>query len=520
MRALPGRRYLAVNGSLGLFGDTYPIRTRLKELGARFDPESRSWQVRMSPEALDALHALGFVADSQVETPTLPTSASEGVRQFEVGELCQLVSRVLDQGVPRFFWIVGELTNVHVSRGHTWIELADAASIDGTEDLPLASGLQGRKAGSMTTRPSIQAVLWSGVRSRLEHNLGAGTDQRTSQHVVAELPLQAGLKVRLRGSLSFRSEGGRLLVTVDGIDVTFTQGQLALQRERVLAMLRKRGLVDRNRRLPFAPFPLRVALITADHSRARNDFLHELERSALAFRVTVFDCRMQGEDTAVDVVLAFAKIRQDSQQHASFDAVVVTRGGGSRMDLRWFDAAEIAESVALCPLPVITAIGHHDDQSLADLVAARAEKTPTAAAQALVSCCLESLGRAQVDLNRAATKALRTLGRERLRLQQTLVMVQAAALRRIARETDRLKNVERLLAVVLRGWQRVFDRGFALVWNRSRNKVFTPNELLSHRPPQIWLEVRRPAQTGAPEAIFISGRLDYDDLLVEPRTKE
>jgi exodeoxyribonuclease VII large subunit len=530
------RAYVVTGPHVVVYGDTYPVRNRLKELGARFVPQTKAWQMPHSPTVVEGLLAMGFVPESGIETtpgasPTVVspadipqtgdvdpklTASLNQVREFSVAELCLRVGNAIQTQLPSQFWIVGELIHVQNSRGHVWIELADHEQSESIEN---------RK------RASMSGVIWSGVLSRLKRSEAA----ENSILQTRELPLQVGLKVRLLGHIDFRAEGSRVSIIVDDIDAEFTQGQLALTRERILADLRKRGLLDLNRRLPFSAFPLKIALITANDSRARNDFLHELGRSGLAFQVSLFDCRMQGEETAADVTTALSVIRKRSEALAArtpgmkspvsaFDVVVITRGGGSRMDLRWFDDLEICKAIATCPLPVVTAIGHFEDTSIADAVAAIAEKTPTAAAQVLVSRCAQSMAVVEETLTRLSSRAMLIIQNERSRLTSVLERAGRAALQRLARERQRVDSIARLLELAQRQIGRSLERGFALIWDASRDQPLGAEQLLAAKPESVWIELRLPPSAHSadsatdkelPKRLFLPARIDYSAGLIE-----
>jgi exodeoxyribonuclease VII large subunit len=127
--------------------------------------------------------------------------------------------------------------------------------------------------------------------------------------------------------------------------------------------------------------PLRLGLITSLESAAYHDFLKELGLAGIAFRLDCVDARVQGPDQEADMRAAF---RHFARRAADYDALVLIRGGGSRSDLMGFDSEPLARAIAASPLPVLTGIGHEIDRSIADEVAHRAFKTPTAVAQYLV----------------------------------------------------------------------------------------------------------------------------------------
>ncbi len=525
------RAYVVNGPHVVVYGDTYQVRNRLKELGARFLPQTKAWQMPHSPTVVEGLLAMGFVPESGFETapgssstvvppaaapqtadgePTVTASLTQ-VKEFSVAELCFRVGNAIQSQLPSQFWIIGELIHVQNSRGHVWLELADHEQPESIEN---------RK------RASISAVIWSGVLSRLQRR----EIPEDPKSPARELPLQIGLKVRMLGHIDFRVEGSRVSLVVDDIDAEFTQGQLALTRERILADLRKRGLLDLNRRLSFPAFPLNIALITANDSRARNDFLHELQRSGLAFRVSLFDCRMQGEGTAADVTTALSLIRRRMEEVAGrsrgvgFDLVVITRGGGSRMDLRWFDDLEICKAIATCPLPVVTAIGHFEDSSIADAVAAIAEKTPTAAAQVMISRCAQSMSVVEDFLTRLSTKAMLIIQNERSRLAGLLDRAGRSAMQRLARERQRVDSIGRLVELAQRQLGRSLERGFAMIWDKSRQLPLGAEQLLATKPESVWIELRLPGAAhsadGAtdkelPKRLFLPARIDYSAGLIE-----
>ncbi len=525
------RAYVVNGPHVVVYGDTYQVRNRLKELGARFLPQTKAWQMPHSPTVVEGLLAMGFVPESGFETapgssstvvppaaapqtadgePTVTASLTQ-VKEFSVAELCFRVGNAIQSQLPSQFWIIGELIHVQNSRGHVWLELADHEQPESIEN---------RK------RASISAVIWSGVLSRLQRR----EIPEDPKSPARELPLQIGLKVRMLGHIDFRVEGSRVSLVVDDIDAEFTQGQLALTRERILADLRKRGLLDLNRRLSFPAFPLNIALITANDSRARNDFLHELQRSGLAFRVSLFDCRMQGEGTAADVTTALSLIRRRMEEvagrsrGAGFDLVVITRGGGSRMDLRWFDDLEICKAIATCPLPVVTAIGHFEDSSIADAVAAIAEKTPTAAAQVMISRCAQSMSVVEDFLTRLSTKAMLIIQNERSRLAGLLDRAGRSAMQRLARERQRVDSIGRLVELAQRQLGRSLERGFAMIWDKSRQLPLGAEQLLATKPESVWIELRLPGAAhsadGAtdkelPKRLFLPARIDYSAGLIE-----
>jgi len=226
------------------------------------------------------------------------------------------------------------------------------------------------------------------------------------------------------------------------IDASYTLGRLAEDRERVLAALRADGLLERNRSLALPAVPLRLGLVTSLGSAAHADVRHELDRAGLAFRIVEADARTQGLEAGPSVAAALAALARVAPP---LDAVLLVRGGGSRTDLAPFDGEAIARAVASCPLPVLTGVGHEVDTSVADLVANRAYKTPTACAGAVVervAAFLTSVDERWATAQRLAAERL--AGAER-GLHRTAERAAVATRRGLAAQAAQLDTTDRLL---------------------------------------------------------------------------
>jgi exodeoxyribonuclease VII large subunit len=157
------------------------------------------------------------------------------------------------------------------------------------------------------------------------------------------------------------------------------EGQLKLQYERLKARLSQEGLFDLEKKKPIPTFPKRIAVITAEHGAALQDFLNVLDRRSLWLDVLVVPALVQGEAAPRSLREALRKV----QAIPGIDVVVLTRGGGSLEDLWAFNDENLVRAVAGCPIPVISAVGHQVDYTLCDYVADHRAETPTAAAETL-----------------------------------------------------------------------------------------------------------------------------------------
>lgn len=223
--------------------------------------------------------------------------------------------------------------------------------------------------GEARPRAVLEATLWT---SELEvFNLRFAS-------LPTPLALRVDLKVAFLLEPNFYVPSGRFQPRVVNIDERFTLGELSLTRQKILERLEREGLLRRNKTLELPARPLRVGLVTAPGSAAYQDFTTVLLESGFSFQILFAGARMQGEATEATVVHALQVLAK-----AKPDVICIVRGGGSKTDLVYFDAEGICRAIALCPVPVLTGIGHEIDNSLSDLVAHLNLITPTDCAKFL-----------------------------------------------------------------------------------------------------------------------------------------
>lgn len=271
-----------------------------------------------------------------------------GEPTYSVGELAEAINGTLRRRFSDGLWVRGEIQGWSVRGPHAYFRLVEETD-------------QGKAV--------VNVQFFAPAQARLKPLL-----------MKNRLRLADGLKVRIFGHLDYFAPSGQLGVKMSGIDPRFTLGEMALQRDDVVRRLVASGLYDRNRSRLVPPAPLRVGVVASRASAAWADFLHEIERSALAFQVRLVDVRVQGEWAVTEVTAAIRTL----SRHRDLDVVVVIRGGGSRTELATFDHEAIATAIATSPIPVFTGLGHEIDRAVADEVAHSALKTPTACAAALV----------------------------------------------------------------------------------------------------------------------------------------
>ena len=278
---------------------------------------------------------------------------SDEARTLSVSQFLDIVKGVLNQAFEGGLWIQGEIEGFNGRGKHTYFTIVERES--------------GKKA----------AVSIAIFEYQMRHIKPLLTKHR--------LELADGIKVRLYGTPDIYVDRGSFSFKVTNIDPRFTLGDLAGQRDEIVQRLKTRGLYQSNKLVPLPVAPLRIALITSIGSAAHADALHELEASGIGFNIFVHDVRVQGAEAVPTVVAAL----EQAGARNDIDVVMLVRGGGSKTDLLAFDSEEIAAAIGMCPLPVFTGIGHEVDTSIADEVAHRAFKTPTACAAGVVQLVQE-----------------------------------------------------------------------------------------------------------------------------------
>ena len=282
-------------------------------------------------------NSLSFDSDSTVQTePTL-----------SVGQFIDVVNGVLRETFGGGLWVQGEIEGFNGRGKHTYFNLVER---------------------NAENKAALSVSIWQGNMARLRPLL--------AQH---RLELADGIKVRIFGTPDVYPQRGTFGFKVTNIDPRFTLGELAGRRDEVIRRLKEQGFYDANRTVATPLVPLRIGLITSVGSAAHADVLHEFDNSGFGYQIFVCDVRVQGEEAVPTVVAALGEMGQ----RTDLDVIMIVRGGGSRTDLLAFDTQEIAVAIARCPLPVFTGIGHEIDISVADEVANRSFKTPTACAVAI-----------------------------------------------------------------------------------------------------------------------------------------
>jgi exodeoxyribonuclease VII large subunit len=200
--------------------------------------------------------------------------------------------------------------------------------------------------------------------------------------------LRAGLNVLVAVQVEFNGVYGFSL-NVRDIDPTFTIGELAARRMKIIRQLEEDGIVNMNKELEMPKRPQRIAIISSATAAGYGDFMDQLKNDEhhFAFYTHLFQAVMQGDQAESSIIAALDKIYKHVEL---FDTVIIIRGGGATTDLACFDNYLLALNCAQYPLPILTGIGHQRDNTIVDMVAHLSLKTPTAVAEYLIQCMQQS----------------------------------------------------------------------------------------------------------------------------------
>lgn len=271
-------------------------------------------------------------------------------------ELNALVRQALNESLPDTYWIQAELSDVRSNAtGHCYLEFIQ------------------KDARGNNLIAKARGTIWANVYRMLKPYF----EESTGQAFVS------GIKVMVEVTVEFHELYGFSLTVVD-IDPTYTLGDMARKRREILKQLEEEGVLTLNKELEMPMLAQRIAVISSSSAAGYGDFCRQLEENpyGFVFYPRLFPALMQGNQVEESVINALNTV---NDHRDDFDVVVIIRGGGATSDLSGFDTYLLAANCAQFPLPIITGIGHERDDTVLDSVAHTRVKTPTAAAQFLIT---------------------------------------------------------------------------------------------------------------------------------------
>ena len=339
----------------------------------------------------------------------------------------------LKQGVeslfPKRIWVRAEVSAVKARNGgHCYLELSQSGD----------SGLVAK----------ANAIIWSSKYRFIAPYFESVTGSS----------LQEGMVILVEVQVNYSELYGFSLI-INDIDPEFSVGVKELERQKTIERLQKEGLMDLQKGLSLAHLPYHLAVISAEDAAGYRDFIRHIAENPYGFRLDLelYPALMQGADCPSSIVAALDAVMESGND---YDAVLIMRGGGSKLDLACYDDYGLAAIIAQYPLPVLTAVGHDQDYHVCDMVAYEYVKTPTALADFLMD-----IYEMEDERILAYESRIRLAASNRLYQEENLLGVLAARIRggfslKIAAMESALQVLQtRIQAADPR---RILDRGYAL----------------------------------------------------------
>src|SRR3954469_7490686 len=280
---------------------------------------------------------------------TTPDFFQQASKVFTVAELTRQIRGALE---TRFgaVWVQGEISNFRLQpSGHRYFTLKDQ-------------------------RAAISCVVFRNTLSPTAP------------------PIADGAQVQVYGNVTVFEARGQYQLNVQILQARGL-GLLQAKFEALKRKLEAEGLFDSARKRPLPKFPKRIGIVTSSSGAAIRDILNVLQRRAPGLEILINPVRVQGSGAAAEIAVAIRELTRPNEQWKALDLVVLTRGGGSIEDLWEFNEEIVARAIFDSPLPVVSAVGHEIDFTIADFVADLRAPTPSAAAELIVPDASELLRR-------------------------------------------------------------------------------------------------------------------------------
>lgn len=376
----------------------------------------------------------------------------------------------------RDLWVIGEVSNLRrAASGHLYFIIKDAGA-------------------------TVAAVMW-----------------RNSAQALNWLP-QEGDQVLAHGYVSLYPERGSYQLYVNQMQPA-GRGQLYARFEALKAQLASAGLFDQERKRVLVTTPQRIGIVTSADAAALRDILRVLAGRWPLVDVIVFPCLVQGADAPGQIVAALANANRYATEREPLDTLIVGRGGGSIEDLWAFNDERVAQAIAASAIPVISAVGHETDVTIADFVADVRAPTPTAAATMATPDRAELLAQLAGTQRMLLRQAGDLITSERTQLRQrTLRLERTHPSRLLDLHRQRLDDrLRRLQGVTQRKLDRLRERGKAASLHldalNPRRVLLRGYSIVQTASGQV---VTGPAQAPAGASLHVqAGHGDYHVIAVE-----
>lgn len=279
---------------------------------------------------------------------------------LSVSKLTSEIKFLVEANYPSV-WVEGEISNFTqpATSGHFYFNLKDSSA-------------------------QIRCVMWK------------------SSHRFLRWRPKEGMKVIVNGKLTVYENRGEYQIDVRQMS-PHGKGDLYAAFEQLKERLQKEGLFDEKRKRPIPMLPKKIGVVTSPTGAVIRDMLHILDRRYMNLQIVIFPAKVQGDDAAATIVEGIQVLNRDQD----IDVLIVARGGGSIEDLWPFNEEAVARAIVASRIPVISAVGHETDTTIADFVADFRAPTPSAAAEQVIGKKSEFVERV-LNLSARLDSVLRT----------------------------------------------------------------------------------------------------------------
>jgi exodeoxyribonuclease VII large subunit len=381
-----------------------------------------------------------------------------------VGEITRQIKGVVEGAFPNV-WVSGEVSNLsRPQSGHVYLTLKDSEA-------------------------TLKAVMYRGIALRVKFEL------------------RDGLEVVARGRLSLYAPQGQYQLAIEELQPRGI-GALELAFQQLKEKLHGKGYFDRSRKKPLPRFPRRVVLVTSPTGAAVRDMVEILGRRWPSVEVWVCPVPVQGDGAGLKIAEAIGRLNRIR----GIDVLIVGRGGGSLEDLWAFNEECVAQAIFVSRIPVVSAVGHETDTTIADFVADVRAATPSEAAERVVpsreeeidrllglGTALRSLlfqqvqrGRQRLDdlcQRRALRRPLETLRDKERKLDEMGERLRRALKQRLVLAEQKIKAVAGRLEAL--SPLNVLSRGYSLTRTADRTIIHSPNQVRPGDVLETWVEQGR-----------------------------
>ena len=272
-------------------------------------------------------------------------------------------------------------------------------------------------------------------------------------------PISEGMMILVEVQANYSQLYGFSLI-INDIDPEYSLGIKELERQRTIERLGKEGLMELQKGLSLPLLPYRLAVISAEDAAGYRDFTRHIAENPYGFEIglDLFQALMQGAECPLSIIAAMDAVLESGDQ---YDAVLILRGGGAKLDLACYDDYGLAAVIAQYPLPVLTAIGHDQDFHVCDMVAYEYLKTPTALADFILSIYEDEDAR----LSSFQTRMRLAFGGRISAMESSLDMLRSRIRGAFTLKMAAMESALKVLETRINASdpRKVIERGFALV---------------------------------------------------------